>query len=193
MTLGEKIKFYRTKSNLSQEELAHKSKLSRNAIYNYENNKRAPTISTLELIAYGLELSVSDLLEDSNNEYYSNKLGILNAIDKDIKNTILVEKEKSILYEDTINDLYKKYFFDLFNWKTAKMNPHEYFTFILSLSQLNEINYLTEEDIEELSILFNRLLSLKAYERDSLNELEKKNSGHSKRYEKNNFLTTHTK
>lgn len=39
MTLGEKIKFYRTKLNLSQEELAHKCKLSRNAIYNYENDK----------------------------------------------------------------------------------------------------------------------------------------------------------
>lgn len=115
MTLGEKIKFYRTKSNLSQEELANKCGLSRNAIYNYENNKRTPTISTLELIAYGLELYVSDLLEYSNSEYYLNKLGILNAIDKDIENTVLVEKEKSILYEDKINDLYKKYFFNLFN------------------------------------------------------------------------------
>lgn len=138
-------------------------------------------------------LYVSDLLEDSNSEYYSNKLGILNAIDKDIENTILVEKEKSILYEDKINDLYKKYFFDLFNWKTAKMNSHECFTFILSLSPLNKINHITEEDIEELSVLFNRLLSLKAYERDSLNEIEKKDSGHSKGYEKNNFLKTHTK
>lgn len=54
------------------------------------------------------------------------------------------------------------------------MISHEYFTFILSLSPLNKINHLTEEDIEELSILFDRLLSLKAYEKDSLNEIEKK-------------------
>ena len=47
MILGEKIKFYRNKLNLSQEELGNKCNLSRNAIYNYENNKRTPTIAIL--------------------------------------------------------------------------------------------------------------------------------------------------
>lgn len=193
MTLGEKIKLHRTKLNLSQEELAHKCQLSRNAIYNYENNKRTPTISTLEIIANNLNLYVSDLLEDSDNAHYSNKLGILNAIDKDIKNNILADEEKRVLFEHEMDELDKKYFFDLFNRRTSIMSPHEYFKFILSLCPFSELDHISEEDMEELSVLFYRLVTLKAYERDSLNELEKIDPGYSKRYEKNRFVTTNTK
>lgn len=193
MTLGEKIKLHRTKLNLSQEELAHKCELSRNAIYNYENNKRTPTISTLEIIANNLNLYVSDLLEDNKNAYYSNKLGILNAIDKDIKNNILAAEEKRALFEHEMDELDKKYFFDLFNRRTSIMSPHEYFKFILSLCPFSESDHISEEDMEELSVLFYRLVTLKAYERDSLNEFEKIDPGYSKRYEKNRFVTANTK
>lgn len=193
MTLGEKIKLHRTKLNLSQEELAHKCQLSRNAIYNYENNKRTPTISTLEIIANKLNLYVSDLLEDSTNTHYSNKLGILNAIDKDIENNILATEEKRALFEHEMDELDKKYFFDLFNRRTSIMSPHEYFKFILSLCPFSESDHINEEDMEELSVLFYRLVTLKAYERDSLNEFEKIDPGYSKRYEKNSFVTSNTK
>lgn len=194
MTLGEKIKFYRTKLNLSQEELAHKCELSRNAIYNYENNKRTPTISTLELIAHNLNLYVSDLLEDVNSaNLYSNRLGILKAIDKDIENNVLADKEKRQVYEHEMDKLDKNYFFDLFNRRTSSMTPSEYFKFILSLCPFKETDHITEEDMEELSTLFYRLLSLKSYERDSLNEMEKMIPGHSKKYEKDRFVTTNQK
>jgi transcriptional regulator with XRE-family HTH domain len=194
MTLGEKIKFFRTKLNLSQEELANKCNLSRNAIYNYENNRRTPTISTLETIAENLNLSSSDLLGDGDStNFYSNKLELLKAIDKDIKNIIDVEKEKSDIYQFEMNELYKRHFFDLFNWKTSTMKPHDYFKFILSLCPLNETHHITEEDINELSILFYRFLTLKFHERNSLNENEKILPGNSKKYEKNNFITTTTK
>ncbi|WP_160687652.1 helix-turn-helix transcriptional regulator [Clostridium sp. C2-6-12] len=194
MTLGEKIKFYRTKLNLSQEELAHKCELSRNAIYNYENSKRNPTISTLELIAHNLNLYVSDLLEDVNDaNLYSNRLGILKAIDKDIENNVLADKEKRQVYENEMDELDKNYFFDLFNRRTSLMTPGEYFKFILSLCPLKETNHITEEDIEELSILFYRLLTLKSYERDSLNATEKILPGHSKKYEKYEFVTRNQK
>ncbi|GEQ21760.1 MULTISPECIES: helix-turn-helix domain-containing protein [Clostridium] len=194
MTLGEKIKFFRTKLNLSQEELANKCNLSRNAIYNYENNRRTPTISTLETIAENLNLSSSDLLADGDNtNFYSNKLELLKAVDKDIKNIIDVDKEKSDSYQLEMNELYKKFFFELFNWKTSVMKPHDYFKFILSLCPLHETDHITEEDINELSILFYRFLTLKYHERNSLNEDEKILPGNSKKYEKNNFMTTTTK
>jgi transcriptional regulator with XRE-family HTH domain len=191
MILGEKIKFYRNKLKLSQEELANKCNLSRNAIYNYENNKRAPTIATLLKIAENLDMPASDLLDncDSINPY-ENKLELLKSIDKDIQNTIHVEKEKSTKYELEMNALYNKSFFDLFNWKTIKMKPHDYFKFILSLCPLDEINNFTEEDLNELSVLFHRFVTLKSHERNSLNEDEKIIPGNSKHYEKNNFLTT---
>ncbi|EKQ56203.1 MULTISPECIES: helix-turn-helix transcriptional regulator [unclassified Clostridium] len=193
MTLGEKIKLHRTKLNLSQEELANKCELSRNAIYNYENGKRTPTISTLEIIAHNLNLYISDLLEDSDNTHYSNKLGILNAIDKDVENNILAVEEKRVFFEQEMDELDKKYFFDLFNRKTSRMSPHEYFKFILSICPFSESDHISEEDMEELSVLFYRLVTLKAYERDSLNEMEKMIPGQSKKYEKNRFVTTCTK
>ena len=43
--VGEKIKKYRTLRNLSQQQLANKCGLSKNAIWNYENNQRTPTIT----------------------------------------------------------------------------------------------------------------------------------------------------
>lgn len=194
MTIGEKIKFYRTKLNLSQEELANKCDLSRNAIYNYENNKRTPTISTLEIIAHNLNLYLSDLLDDSNStNFYLNKLGILNALDKQIDTTINLEKEKCDLYELEMSELYKKYFFDLFYWKTSRMDSYDFFKFILSLHPSDETDHITEEDINELSILFYRFLTLKVSERDSLNEFEKIDPGHSKKYEKHNFIKIYTK
>ena len=194
MILGETIKFYRNKMNLSQEELATKCNLSRNAIYNYENNKRTPTIAILLKIAESLDMSASELLHNSDSvNPYANKLELLKSIDKDIKNTIDVEEEKSTQYELEMNELYNKYFFDLFNWKTIKMKPHDYFKFVLSLCPLDEIENFTEEDLNELSILFNRFITLKSHERNSLNENEKIIPGNSKHYEKNNFLTTNTK
>ena len=133
-------------------------------------------------------------MKDSDTtNLYSNKLGILNAIDKDIKYNILADKEKSILYEQEMDELDKKYFFDLFNRKIIEMNSSEYFKFILSLCPCEETDHITEENMEELSVLFYRVLTLKACERDSINAMEKMIPGHSKDYEKNRFLTTDTK
>lgn len=50
------------------------------------------------------------------------------------------------------------------------MTPEDYFKFILSLYPLTETNDLTEEDLNKLSILFYRFLTLKTHERNSINE-----------------------
>lgn len=62
MTIGNIIKIYRKKLNLTQEELAKKSGLSRNAIYNYENEKRSPDIKTVKRIAEALGVKFSELI-----------------------------------------------------------------------------------------------------------------------------------
>jgi transcriptional regulator with XRE-family HTH domain len=194
MVLGEKIKFHRNKLNLSQEDFGIKCNLSRNAIYNYENNKRTPTIEIILKIAEILDISVSDLLDNNDSvNTYANRLELLKSIDKDIENTIDVNDEKNNHYELEMNELYNKHFFDLFNWKTIKMKPHEYFKFILSLCPLNQIDNFTEEDLHELSILFYRFVTLKSHERNAINDKEKFVSSNTKQYEKNNFLTTNTK
>ena len=160
MTLGEKIKLHRNTLNLSQEKLAKKCNLSRNAIYNYDKNKRTPTIPILITITKSLNISPTDLLDTNDIEKTS-------LIELD---TINVEKENINNSELEITELYNKYFLDLFKWKTINMTPHDYFKFILSLYPLNETNHLTEEDLNELSILFYRFLTLKTHERNAINK-----------------------
>ncbi len=196
MTLGEKIKFNRNKLNLSQEDLANKCNLSRNAIYNYENNKRTPTISTLISIAEILDIPPSDLIDDIDNpttNIYADKIEMNEAIEYYIDITENADNSISKQHELDMKKQYEKYFFKLFNWKTINMQPKEYFKFILSISPLDMVNHLTECDLNELSVMFSRFVSLKSYERNALSESEKIVSGSSKNYEKNNFLTNHTK
>jgi hypothetical protein len=50
------------------------------------------------------------------------------------------------------------------------MTPHDYFKFILSLCPLNETNNLIKEDLNELSVLFYRFLTLKVHERNIINK-----------------------
>lgn len=196
MTLGEKIKFNRNKLNLSQEDLANKCNLSRNAIYNYENNKRTPTISTLISIAEILDIPPSDLIDDIDNpttNIYADKIEMNEAVKYYIDTNMNLDNNISKQYELDMKKQYEKYFFKLFNWKTINMQPKEYFKFILSISPLDMVNHLTECDLNELSVMFSRFVSLKSYERNALSESEKIVPGSSKNYEKNNFLTNHTK
>lgn len=196
MTLGEKIKFNRNKLNLSQEDLANKCNLSRNAIYNYENNKRTPTISTLISIAEILDISPSDLIDDIDNpttNIYADKIEMNEAIKHYIDITANADNSISKQHELDMKEQYEKYFFKLFNWKTIDLQPKEYFKFILSISPLDTVNHLTECDLDELSVMFSRFVSLKSYERNALSESEKIVPGSSKNYEKNNFLINHTK
>ena len=60
-----KIKFERQKRGFSQEELALKSSLSRNAIWKIESGRVSPTIASLEKIALALGMDFSELTDVS--------------------------------------------------------------------------------------------------------------------------------
>lgn len=62
MNIGEKIKLFRNEKGLTQDELASKCGLSKNGLWNYENNKRQPSIETLEKIAVALDKPLVDLI-----------------------------------------------------------------------------------------------------------------------------------
>jgi len=64
--LAENIRTYRRSKNLSQEELAEKCGLHRTYVGSVERCERNVTLSTLELLASALEISVPELL--SNKE-----------------------------------------------------------------------------------------------------------------------------
>lgn len=72
MNIGNNIKHYRQQRGLTQEQLASKIGISKNGLWNYENNKRKPNIETLTNIATELSVSISDLLD--NQENLTNKL-----------------------------------------------------------------------------------------------------------------------
>ena len=64
MTIGEKIKNSRTEHGLTQEELASKMMVSRQAITKWEADKGIPDVSNLKLLAQLLNVSVDYLLDD---------------------------------------------------------------------------------------------------------------------------------
>ena len=63
-SLGKRISFYRSKSNLSQEALAAKINCSREHIVRIENGTKIPSISVLVEIANTLSVSADELLLD---------------------------------------------------------------------------------------------------------------------------------
>ncbi|AST90140.1 MULTISPECIES: helix-turn-helix domain-containing protein [Sutcliffiella] len=64
MTLGEKIKDYRLRAKLSQEQLAHKLSVSRQAITKWENDKGMPDIQNLQYLAKLFDVSIDSLIND---------------------------------------------------------------------------------------------------------------------------------
>jgi len=73
-TLAENIRTYRKKHGLSQEELADLCELHRTYIGSVEREERNVSLSTLEVLARALEVSVPELLtsraeHDRKNTY----------------------------------------------------------------------------------------------------------------------------
>ena len=63
-SLGKRISFYRSKSNLTQEVLAAKVNCSREYIVQIENGTKVPSLSVLVKIANTLSVSADELLLD---------------------------------------------------------------------------------------------------------------------------------
>ena len=63
MTLGEKIKDLRKKANISQEELAEKVGVSRQAVTKWESDSGLPDIENLKNIASLFNVSIDELLD----------------------------------------------------------------------------------------------------------------------------------
>ena len=66
MTLGEKIKFARTRKNMSQADLGEKSETHQKNISKYEKDAVIPSAITLKKIADILEVTTDYLLGDEN-------------------------------------------------------------------------------------------------------------------------------
>ena len=64
MNLGEKLREHRKKAGLSQEELAEKLSVSRQAITKWESNRGLPSIESLQNISKLFDVSIDYLLDE---------------------------------------------------------------------------------------------------------------------------------
>lgn len=85
MTLEEQIKHYRKQAGLSQEKMAEKIGVSRQAITKWENGTGTPDIANLMAIADLFQISVDELLSNENQR----KSSLITSM-KVVLNTILM-------------------------------------------------------------------------------------------------------
>lgn len=187
LEIGNRIKEARNEKGLTQKALAEKLDVSTITIQNYENNRRKPSLEMINKISEALDMTFNDLVNDYSN--INPRERVINALNNDIKNRIGVELKDEQEYDLKMNSIFEKYFFDLFFWKTSSMDNKTFFKFILSMSTNDSIAFLTDEDIEELAIIFSRLVSLKSAERESINKTNKINENYND-IAKRNFLTS---
>lgn len=72
MSLGKRIQSYRKQKGLSQEQLASRLNISRQALSKWESDINVPNIDKIMDVAKALEITLNELLgleEDSNDEY----------------------------------------------------------------------------------------------------------------------------
>lgn len=82
MTIGEKIRKYRTKAGYTQRELAHMSRLSESAIRNYELGNRTPSPDQIKKIATSLRISQFALSDPDFTSYISTMHALFELEDK---------------------------------------------------------------------------------------------------------------
>lgn len=62
--VGERVRYYRRMKDLTQTDLADRIGNDRQYIYKIEKGKVSPSISTIAIIAYALDISLAKLFED---------------------------------------------------------------------------------------------------------------------------------
>lgn len=100
MSIGNNIKEKRKLNNLTQEELASKCGLSKNGLWNYENNKRTPNTEVLIKIAKILDVSLMDLIYDDNVKHEKNQIEKLKAEIPESEKRLMNESPSMQKYND---------------------------------------------------------------------------------------------
>lgn len=146
MNIGERIKYYRKKSRITQQKLAELIGVQASAISKYEKNIVIPSIEQTNKIAEALGINVIALLDDDNAATYSQIISHSKEMFADYMahpekyKTDITEDGKQVFYIDTDRtDIVLKY--DMLN-KTGKQKALDYIT------DLTEISKYTKSDEE---------------------------------------------
>lgn len=171
MNIGENIKKYRKEKGMTQEELAQKCGLSKNGLWNYENNRREPTIDVLIKISDALEVSLFDILGDKiDKKQVALLVNYLNKTNEEMRSTY----EKQIEINKKINSCYMKENKALKDYKDTLENKIKWLidepigifqAIILYMGLINEnMNnikisiYENEEDLSQIEVKENKYL-----------------------------------
>ena len=91
MTLGKRIQYYRKRKQLTQEELAEKLMVSRQAISRWESDNNEPDVKTLLILANIFEITVDELVRE--NEVNIDNQNIIENGSEDI----IIHQQEEIL------------------------------------------------------------------------------------------------
>ncbi len=72
MSLGQQLKMFRESQNLSQEDVAKKIGVTRQAVYKWENDKSYPDIDNLIILSEFYNVTLDDLIK-GNDSFKKNK------------------------------------------------------------------------------------------------------------------------
>lgn len=181
MNVGDKIKDLRLKRELTQEQLAKDCGLSKNAIWNYENNKRSPSIDILKKIAKALDTNVYNLID--NNDTLTSKLLKLfeETICKgmDSENSLEVLCESIDIDEEVINealsyneDISESYLISMID-KIFKFYPNEFYKFYdKNKNFIYSKYYMCDEKCRELETIRDKRMTYikKLHEKNPLDK-----------------------
>lgn len=110
MNIGERIKLFRKRSNLTQKELGEKINVTGTTITRYEKNARTPDINTLKKLAQVFNISLNTLLtseEQATHELYND---ILNWFEDYIGYEYFNDFDQYFIqFEDIFNFSYPNY------------------------------------------------------------------------------------
>jgi len=127
MKIGDKIKNLRKENKMTQEQLARKCNLSKNAIWNYENHRRAPTLNVVNKIAEALNVDITYLIN-----YDSEKVIADTFFDGNIDDALYYQINGSKIKYIT-EELIKKYS----NTSELTADPRLYFDLIFYIARQN--------------------------------------------------------
>lgn len=161
MELNKQIKKYRTKANLSQEELAEKIFVSRQAITKWESGKGIPDVENLKMISKVLNVSIDFLLDE---EDVLDKTVIKEQINLDdyVKEGKLRSKKDAVVYAKYPNaDITpllakkkstngQKVFGELLGWLTdAPFGTDEVFN---QIADVHNSYYMVQQDDKQIFV-----------------------------------------
>ena len=96
--VGKNIKNFREQKNITQEELAEKLSVTRQAVSNWETGKTQPDIDTLHKISDILEISIEELISNVATKGGCTRVGI----------DVMEEKDTAKLFSEVIQKTTEK-------------------------------------------------------------------------------------